>query len=54
MGWAPLMGAGSTQSVRYAHGAGSLPQMIEKMTSKWLSLATTPILGQAPGTDVIN
>ena len=24
------------------------PQMIEKMTSKWLSLATTSILGQAP------
>ena len=37
-----------TQSTRYAHGAGSSPQMIEKMTSKWLSLATTPILGQAP------
>jgi hypothetical protein len=26
------------------------PQMIEKMTSKWLSLATTSILGQAPRT----
>jgi hypothetical protein len=24
------------------------PQMIEKMASKWLSLATTSILGQAP------
>ena len=24
------------------------PQMIEKMTSKWLSLATTSILRQAP------
>ena len=53
-------GAGSTQSTRYsqstrfahglgpAHGAGSSPQMIEKMTAKWLSLATTSILGQAP------
>ena len=30
------------------HGAGSSPQMIEKMTSKWLSLATTSILRQAP------
>ena len=30
------------------HGAGSSPQMIEKMTSKWVSLATTSILGQAP------
>ena len=51
-------GAGSAQSTRYAHragsaqsapqttchGAGSSPQM----TSKWLSLATTSILGQAP------
>ena len=53
-------GAGSTQSTRYsqstrfahglgpAHGASFSPQMIVKMTSKWLSLATTPILGQAP------
>ena len=24
------------------------PQMIEKSDSKWLSLATTPILGQSP------
>ena len=37
-----------TQSTRYAHGAGSSPQMIEKMTAKWLSLATTSILGQPP------
>ena len=43
-----------SQSTRFAHGlgpahgAGSSPQMIEKMTSKWLSLATTSILGQAP------
>ena len=41
-------GAGSTHSTRFAHGAGSSPQMIVKMTSKWLSLATTSILGQAP------
>ena len=26
--------------------------MIEKMTSKWLSLATTPILGQAPSPEI--
>ena len=43
-----------SQSTRFAHGlgpahgAGSSPQMIVKMTSKWLSLATTSILGQAP------
>ena len=30
------------------HGAGPSPQMIEKMTAKWLSLATTSILGQPP------
>ena len=43
-------GAGSTQSVPQTtcHGAGPSPQMIEKMTAKWLSLATTSILGQAP------
>ena len=32
------------QSIRFAHGAGSSPQM----TAKWLSLATTSILGQPP------
>jgi hypothetical protein len=43
-------GAGSAQSAPQTtcHGAGPLPQMIEKMTSKWLSLGTTSILGQAP------
>ena len=37
-----------------AHGASFSPQMIEKMGSKWLSLATTPILGQAPGNTLQN
>ena len=49
-GLGPAHGAGSTQSVPQTtcHGAGPSPQMIEKMTAKWLSLATTSILGQAP------
>ena len=43
-------GAGSTQSAPQTtyRGAGSSPQMTDKMNSKWHSLATTPILGQAP------
>ena len=49
-GLGPAHGAGSTQSAPQTtcHGASFSPQMIEKMTSKWLSLATTSILGQAP------
>jgi len=27
------------------------PQMIEKLASKWLPLATVPVLGQAPSSD---
>ena len=50
----PVNMSNYTQNTRFAHGlgpahgAGSSPQMIEKMTSKWLSLATTSILGQPP------
>jgi hypothetical protein len=29
------------------------PQMIEKMNSKWLPLATASILGQAPGQKLV-